>query len=109
MVVAISGKEDLAGVELVQRTADRPHVDSIIVRHAQDDLGRPVEPTHKVRSDLVVRGGRVRAVDSGAEIANLENVATFVDLTSNVLVGKKDKIENEKGERRKKNDREKRG
>ena len=56
-----------------------------------------------------MRGGRVRAVDSGAEIANLENVATFVDLTSNVLVGKKDKIENEKGERRKKNDREKRG
>lgn len=59
LVVAVAGKQDLARVELVQRAADRPHVDRVVVRHSQNNLGRSVEPTDQIRGNLVVRSGGI--------------------------------------------------
>lgn len=45
LVVAVASKEDLACVHLIKRAANRPHVDGIVVRNAQDDLWCSVEST----------------------------------------------------------------
>jgi hypothetical protein len=80
LVVAVAREQDLARVQLVQGAADGPHVDGVVVRHPEHDLGRAVEPADEVRGDLVVRRRRILPVDGCAQIADLEGVAAFVDL-----------------------------
>jgi hypothetical protein len=84
LVVVLARKQDLARVQLVQGAPDGPHVDGVVEGNAQDDLRGAVEATDEVRHGLVRRGGRVRPVDGRAQIADLENVAGFVDLEEKV-------------------------
>ena len=41
LVVGLAGEEDLARVELVERAPDRPHVDRVVVRNAQNCRSEP--------------------------------------------------------------------
>lgn len=80
LVVVLTSKENLARVELIQGAADGPHVDGIVKRHAQDDLGRTVESTDKIWHGLGRGHGGIRTVDCRAEIADFEVVPSFVYL-----------------------------
>lgn len=44
VVVGGAGEEDLSGVELVERTAHRPHIDTIVIR-LPDDCDRQKQDT----------------------------------------------------------------
>lgn len=80
LVVAVSRKQDLARVQLIQRAANGPHVYGVIIWHAQDDLGRSVEPTDEIRGNLCMRCRCIVSINGRAQITNLEYVVTFVDL-----------------------------
>lgn len=43
LIVAVPCEQDFAGIELVQRAPDGPHVNGIVVRHTQYDLRSTVE------------------------------------------------------------------
>lgn len=80
LVVAVTSKEDLACVHLIKRTANRPHVDGIVVRNAQDDLWCSVESTDQVRCKVHVCCCCIGLVNSSTQIANLEYVSGLVHL-----------------------------
>lgn len=80
LVVAIPCEEYFAGIELVKSAANGPHVDRIVIRHAENDFRCSIESTHKVRGDVVVCCRSIRLVDSCSQIADLEDVASLIDL-----------------------------
>lgn len=80
LVVAVACKENLARIELIQGATDGPHVDSVVVGHAQHNLRGSVEAADQVRCDSSVRRRSIGSIDSRAQVANLENVAALVDL-----------------------------
>ena len=85
LVVVLPGEEDLARVQLVERASDRPHVDRIVERDTQDDLGRAVKSTHEVRHGLRRGRGGIGAVNGGTQIADLEHVAGIVHLEQSAI------------------------
>lgn len=46
LVVGFPAEEYLCGGEFVHGARDRPHIDAVVVRHAQDDLRSAIEPTN---------------------------------------------------------------
>lgn len=80
LVVVLAREKNLARVELIKRAADRPHVDGVVERHAQDELWSAVESADKIRHGLGRGCCGIGAVDCGAQIADLEHVLGFVHL-----------------------------
>lgn len=74
VVVGLSGKHDLPGVEFVNGRSCAPEVDEKVVFETENDFGRAVEPRHQVGSQL-----RLRHVRRGTEIAKLEEELGLVD------------------------------
>lgn len=67
--LVLAGEERVAGVELGEDAAERPHVDGRTVGQAEDDLGAAVEPRLDVRVDALV------AVARRAEVYHLDRAA----------------------------------
>lgn len=84
LVVGSTGEENLAGVELVERAADGPHVDGVIVGETEDcrggtlagfankragvgptDFGSSVETGHQIRCNV-----RLVRITSRSQIAD---------------------------------------
>lgn len=59
LIVAVACKQDYASIELVQRAPDGPHIDGVVVRYSQYDLGGPVESADEIWGELVVRRSSV--------------------------------------------------
>lgn len=49
LIVAVACEKHFAGVKLIERAPDGPHVHTVVVRHAEDDFRSSVETTHQVR------------------------------------------------------------
>lgn len=80
LIVAIPSEQDLAGVELIQRASNGPHIDGVVIRHAKNDLRRSIEPTDQVWRDFIVGRCGVRPINSRPQVTDLEDVALVIDL-----------------------------
>ena len=54
LFLILTREKRIANVQLIENTAERPHVDSSIVGNAKDDLWGSVEPTLDVSVDLLI-------------------------------------------------------
>lgn len=74
LIVGLAGEQDPARVEFVDGARGAPHIDGVVVGHAQDDLGGAVEARHQVGSDFVLVDLRGRS-----EIAQFQYQFAVVD------------------------------
>ncbi len=80
LVVAATGEEDFACVELVEGTSDGPHVDCGVGCHSEDNFRRAVVSGDEVWCDFVsALRGTVVVGGSGAEIADFKTGVRLVD------------------------------
>jgi len=82
LVVVLAREKDLSRVQLIQGTTNRPHIDRIIERNAQDDLGSTVKAADQVRHRLVGCHGGIRTINCRTQVADLEHISGLVNLTN---------------------------
>lgn len=54
VVVRMSTKQNFASIELINSATSGPHINTVIIRHAENNLGRSIEARDQIRRDVIV-------------------------------------------------------